>query len=334
MRDEFKCIITGLQTIEACHIFPLHAIKRLHKTDQSLRHMAFVWGGQRVGSLRQKLSKPDTQVIDTAANMLCMDRVVYEMWSQGQFALEPLDDDLVEPADAPSAARDDDAADETEAGSKDPRVQKVQKYGIRLRFHWLARTTLESPAARADFAMDPRQMWKPRDDDVQLLDANGRPIETGRIIDIYAEDDTVLPDREILQLQWDILRMHALSGGADASVYVAAFPPLDDLEVPAPPEPLPRIKGCLRPSIRRIIENRPREKLGLPLLPDVEDGSEYDDTDDDDPGQDGVSDVESVGIPRQYTEEIEKTEKNGKAEGKGNIFKKVARVMGCFASTE
>ncbi|KAF6813093.1 hypothetical protein CSOJ01_04779 [Colletotrichum sojae] len=119
---------------------------------------------------------------------------------------------------------DDD--DVVEMTGTDGRRPKVMIYGIHLRFHWLKRTTLQSPVATADFAAHPREMWHPEEEpqlQSRLLDTNGRPIESGRIIKIFARDKARLPDKEILRLQWDLLRMHALMGRADPSVYESAF---------------------------------------------------------------------------------------------------------------
>lgn len=217
--------------------------------------MSDVWGTDRVEALRRRLGYAKTQIIDTPANMVCMDRRVHKMWSRGEFALEPMDvniDEMVEP-EAPAPVT---------GGSRRSGRQgtaKVTKYGIQVRFHWLKRTTLQSPEAMADFTVHPSQIWRPDDGNPRLLDTNGRPIDSGHIIRIYAMDKTQLPDMDILQLQWDLLRMHALSGGADPSVYDSAFPDDDEdpdwLAAPAGGtslEPLPSVRPAPAPSLRDV----------------------------------------------------------------------------------
>lgn len=61
-------------------------------------------------------------------------------------------------------------------------TEKVTRYGIQLRFHWLERTTLQSPDARADFAVHPREIRRPEDSAIRLFDTNGWPIDSGQII--------------------------------------------------------------------------------------------------------------------------------------------------------
>jgi len=46
-----------------------------------------------------------------------------------------------------------------------------------------------------------------------------RPVESGQIFTITAEDIDTLPDYDILLLQWDVLRMWRLAGGADPAIY-------------------------------------------------------------------------------------------------------------------
>lgn len=216
--------------------------------------MSVMWGGPRVTSLRQRLVYPQ-QIIDTPANMVCMGRAACEMWSQGTFALEPLgviteDDEKKKDEDA----QDDDTQEKDEVvrgvaetsgtgprGSKRKRPTPM-RYGIKLRFHWLRRTTLQSPAQTVNFAEHPSNIWRPEDMEPRrcLLDINGRPIDDGHIIKIYSYNNRdELPDLEILRLRWDIYRMTALCGRADPTEYVRAFPFNDEEEewpaVPAGP---------------------------------------------------------------------------------------------------
>ncbi|KAF6833818.1 hypothetical protein CPLU01_05268 [Colletotrichum plurivorum] len=217
-RDDRRCIITGWPgTLEVCHIFPFHAINRLDDTKEAILDMSNVWGVDRIQELRRRLCYSSANIIGTAANMLCMDRAARKMWSQGLFALEPMEDNI---------DHWEDDYNFVEMTGTDGRRPKVMIYGIQLRFHWLKRTTLQSPVARADFAAHPRELWR-HEEEPQLqsclFDTNNRPIESGRIIKVFARDKAWLPDKEILRLQWDLLRMHALMGRADPNIYESAF---------------------------------------------------------------------------------------------------------------
>ncbi|KAF6813094.1 hypothetical protein CSOJ01_04780 [Colletotrichum sojae] len=157
--------------------------------------------------------------------MLCMDEPARRMWCEGKFALEPLDDDIDHLVEPSSDARDVDVAG-TGAGAA---ARKIKIYGLRMRFYWLKRTTLEFATDPADFDTDPSQIVQSEGPDAQerLFDVDGRPIETGHIIDVFSHEKDRLPDKHIVQLQWDVLRMYALSGGA-APGADSVPPPSDD----------------------------------------------------------------------------------------------------------
>ncbi|KAF6833817.1 hypothetical protein CPLU01_05267 [Colletotrichum plurivorum] len=141
--------------------------------------------------------------------MLCMDESVSRMWSEGRFALEPLDDDIDHLVDPSPDARDVNMA-ATGAGAT---ARKIKIYGLRMRFHWLEPTTLSSATDRADF---------------RLFDADGRPIETGHLIDVFSHEKDRVPDKHIVQLQWDVLRMHAFGAGPSVDSVSPASPPRED----------------------------------------------------------------------------------------------------------
>ncbi|CCF34577.1 hypothetical protein CH063_06543 [Colletotrichum higginsianum] len=67
--------------------------------------------------------------------------------------------------------------------------------------------------------LNPRKMWKDWEDRIVVHDVDGRPLENGQILEIFPTSQAEAPDMDILQLQWDILRMHALTGGADPVLY-------------------------------------------------------------------------------------------------------------------
>ncbi|KAF6820419.1 hypothetical protein CSOJ01_00675, partial [Colletotrichum sojae] len=62
-------------------------------------------------------------------------------------------------------------------------TENVTRYGIQLRFHWPKRTTLQSLDATADFTVHPREIRRPENSAIRLLDTNGRPIDSGQIIE-------------------------------------------------------------------------------------------------------------------------------------------------------
>ncbi|KAL3292302.1 Integral membrane protein [Colletotrichum asianum] len=108
------------------------------------------------------------------------------------------------------------------------------EYCIKLRFHWLPKTSISS--LRAPLTADilnnsPRPLFVEFDkiqDEFQA--ACGRAIDTGEIITIWADKREDFPSMEILKLQWLAYLMHRLAGGADPHVYEPPFPDSDDLD--------------------------------------------------------------------------------------------------------
>ncbi|KAF0323073.1 integral membrane protein, partial [Colletotrichum asianum] len=93
-RDEGRCVVTGTTDPDVCHIFPFAD----NESDQyrhhlvGLFHMEAFWGEARCRRLYKSLSSGRLpNVIDTAANMICLSREVHSSWAQGFLAFEPLE---------------------------------------------------------------------------------------------------------------------------------------------------------------------------------------------------------------------------------------------------
>lgn len=254
--------------------------------------MNLVWSRECRDAIARKLSK---QVIDSVSNMLCMDRPAHWLWSEGFFALEPLDDNIDYEMEAPPASSSSDSEGDVEMAGTTRRTKKV--YGLRLRFHWLPRTTLKSPDGPADFSADPRRIGRPLDHpEIYLLDSNGRRVETGRIVEIYSEDEGALPDRDLIRLHWNMLRVHALAGGADRSFYMDAFPSYGyEDEVRAAEK---AFEDAVRSKCRNTksdgkckrLENKVRREYGFPELRVYDEDTDIDDLDDPDIDDDDPND--------------------------------------------
>lgn len=155
------------------------------------------------------------------SNILCLSKELSSLWDQGLFALEPLEDNI-----------DFVVYEMTEDGGE---TLPSNVYGARYRFHWLPRTNLLGPESKVDFALHPDEMLaKPPTNDAatrrvlsQVLKkvlsiAGSRPsaeIENGRIVDIFADNRALLPDRDLMRIRFEVLRVHALNGGKGPEVY-------------------------------------------------------------------------------------------------------------------
>ncbi|KAK2054101.1 hypothetical protein LY76DRAFT_246800 [Colletotrichum caudatum] len=216
-RDNKRCVITGAPHPDVCHIFPFASLRRRGATNTNLGAMAMLWGEHRIRQLRVKLAgryafgaSDNVNIVDTARNMISLNPQLHDWWGRGFFALEPMG----EPVQSSDTS-------ETSAGSS--KKQKLQgKWSIKLRFHWLRKTDVPTLTSTVDFRRDPLSMLVAPDPErpVAAVDLKTwRPVESGQVFTVSAEDPNELPDHDILLLQWDILRMWRLAGGADPEIY-------------------------------------------------------------------------------------------------------------------
>ncbi|KXH65368.1 hypothetical protein CNYM01_00945 [Colletotrichum nymphaeae SA-01] len=170
-RDGGLCITTGVADPEICYI-----VAPIVCPPESLFLLAsFVQSAEVVGwdegfhaRIKAKLSARRKGITNLMTNMLCLSRQLESSWSEGLFALGPLE--LVE--DSSLAI-------------------------IRLKVHWLKRTRIASMAGRIakSFSTDPRDVFL----EEEWSHINSRPIKDGSIIEISAESQDQLPDRDLIR---------------------------------------------------------------------------------------------------------------------------------------
>ncbi|KAK1992808.1 hypothetical protein LX36DRAFT_644161 [Colletotrichum falcatum] len=187
-RDNHKCVITDTANPEACHIFPFAPLKQKNQRELDL----IISGGH------------DTPAVDTMCNMICLSPQLHDWWTRGYFALEPI------------------------SVSSEPTSGGTPKWSIDIRFHWLRKTDVPTLTSHVDFSQDPVAKLQDLKGEggglVKIFNATtGRLVENGQIFTITADSRDEIPDFDILLLQWDLLRMWRLAGGADPTIY-----PLDD----------------------------------------------------------------------------------------------------------
>ncbi|KAF5519850.1 hypothetical protein CGCA056_v007771 [Colletotrichum aenigma] len=170
-------------------------------------------------------------------NMITMSPSLRKMWSEGKFGLEPLryvdkwvvmrPDEETNLERAAGSSKDTKNTKETKdtedtKDTKDARHagKLKQIYGLETGFHWLKKTNLgginDSPDATD---ADPREMWEAQDHDEEFFADNGTALDDGQIVTIWAEDKSLLPNWDLLAIQWRASRLHRLWGGADLHLY-------------------------------------------------------------------------------------------------------------------
>ncbi|KAJ0161752.1 hypothetical protein CTA2_5652 [Colletotrichum tanaceti] len=255
-RDKHKCVITDTLHPQVCHIFPFASLKHRYQKPMllCLDGMINIWGRRRVDILSVKLivnGPNDTTVINTVSNMICLSPQMHDWWLRGYFALEPIrlwseplsdsTPDRPWSEHSPDSAPDrlwseplpDCTADRPDRPDRPVRPvrpakkRKIpKKWSIQMRFHWLRKTDIPLLTSKVNFSADPITMMQEPAGEGLLRAFNAttcRQVETGQIFTMTADSQDRLPDYEILLLQWDLLRMWRLAGGADPTVY-----PLDD----------------------------------------------------------------------------------------------------------
>ncbi|KAJ0282666.1 hypothetical protein COL940_005010 [Colletotrichum noveboracense] len=163
---------------------------------------------------------------------------------------------------------------ENESNKSVPPAEGKEKatleYCIKLRFHWLPKTSISS--LRAPLTADilnnsPRPLFVEFDKiQTEFQAACGRAIDTGEIITIWADKRENLPSMEILKLQWLAYLMHRLAGGADPHGYEPPFPDSDDL---GQLEMLQRDHTELQRLQKRMADMKIRESAGIAGSPDI-----------------------------------------------------------------
>lgn len=142
------------------------------------------WGQERDGRLQALLS--DNEEIDSVRNTLCLSPLLHRWWGLGYIALEP--------------------------------VEKVSN-GTRVRFRWLHQTHF-SVWDKVPLDTNPTDHLQPLSlpGSLAIRDFNsGHPILDGLVIDLTSNDPTTEISYDLLQLQYDLLRMAVLCGAADAA---------------------------------------------------------------------------------------------------------------------
>ncbi|PTB65594.1 hypothetical protein BBK36DRAFT_1141549 [Trichoderma citrinoviride] len=174
------CLFTVSRNAEKADIFPL--CTTIGDAFQPLDALLTCFWGERIRD-RWASQVTDPRVIESPRNFLSMSRELHFMWDKAAFALKPLSES------------------ETE---------------ITVQWHWLQKSELS-----------PRMMIPPNakyekyvcrhicDSWGSMKHVFGNSPQTGQVFTIRVEDPEQLPSFELLELQWDLLRVAAISGAGN-----------------------------------------------------------------------------------------------------------------------
>ncbi|OJZ92434.1 hypothetical protein ASPFODRAFT_177278 [Aspergillus luchuensis CBS 106.47] len=212
-RDQNACILTGYrEPLEVAHIFP-YSLGQRKKTELDIfwENLQGYWSDEKIAKWKEQVLGPSGT--ETCSNLMCMSNLAHKLWETARFALNPL------------------------SISEDEKVLKV-------RFFWM-------PINKFSDAMSSRDVPSPFPDgclssikvegklNAKLFNINtGKALRSGDVI-TFKTDDPVglpLPSMELLNMQWALHRVLALSGAADATDEELDPPDPDWLQVEATDE--------------------------------------------------------------------------------------------------
>lgn len=188
--------MTGLRDPEAAHIFPFAATSNKEKR-QSIDTLLAFWGHEKFDSWRALCD--DRGITESPKNMVCINEQMHSWWGAARFALKP--------------------------------ITSTDK-AVTVQFHWLRksvyrpRNVIGNPLHRQDEIMS--RLCGGNNNNVNEWGEEGAegagamlahrrsglPIRTGQLFTIQAESPQYLPSMELLELQWNLLRVAALSGAS------------------------------------------------------------------------------------------------------------------------
>ncbi|KAK1849782.1 hypothetical protein CCHR01_07600 [Colletotrichum chrysophilum] len=234
-RDGFRCVLTLKQIYQVCRIVPAWSLsRRLEIQYKVLGPLRAILGDDFHGKLCALLEPGAHDLLDSPANMVTMSPSLRKMWNEGKFGLEPLcyvdkwvamkpgkESNLGRAAGSSKDTKESKETKDTKNTKDGRHAGKLKQiYGLETGSHWLKKTNLgginDSPDATD---ADPREMWEAQDHDEEFFADNGTALDDGQIVTIWAEDKSLLPNWDLLAIQWLASRLHRLWGGADLHLY-------------------------------------------------------------------------------------------------------------------
>ncbi|KEZ40190.1 hypothetical protein SAPIO_CDS9245 [Scedosporium apiospermum] len=182
-RDDNRCIFSGAPDPEAAHIFP-HAILEKRKFENIQRLLTMFWGFHE--ARRWSQAYESRNIAESARNLLSLTPTLHKWFDDAKMAIKPL---------------------------------RQTNDSIVLQIHWMKETTFKPsdslPRRSINRILEQeglldRPSWGSR----RFFRPSGLPLMTGQTFTITSEDSD-LPDFDLLELSWNLLRVGALCGAAE-----------------------------------------------------------------------------------------------------------------------
>jgi hypothetical protein len=184
-------VLTGNATPEVAHIYPFSLLKSSSIPDPQFTFWDMLksfWSDDRIQEWRNAIfsnpKNPD-QGVEACSNLICLSPDAHKLWTNGYFALEPI------------KLSDD-------------------KKCLDVKFHWIPRrrSTGRQPVFVDILSLPPSQDL----DGIKLYHfPTDQRIYSGETISLTTEDpeNLPLPHYGLLEMQWILQRVAAMSGAAD-----------------------------------------------------------------------------------------------------------------------
>ncbi|KAF2187521.1 hypothetical protein K469DRAFT_569572 [Zopfia rhizophila CBS 207.26] len=194
-RDNHRCIASKCGEVDACHIYPWCAFggNNMKRVDKFWLALEMFWPEEKVKSWRKKIFRsdiPGTAGTETVENMVSLTATLHRFHSAGAFALRPVH--------------------KSDDGTR-----------LELEFHWLV-VQQRDPAVELDLLTEPLssrdriessdQFWFARRDENGTVSR----LCSGDRFEMVTDDpvNKPLPDAGLLEMQWHLQRILAMSGAA------------------------------------------------------------------------------------------------------------------------
>lgn len=196
-RDNYCCVLTGIELIEVAHIYPHHAMKQKEEDRNGPRHtfwrnLELFWPEEKVATWKANVF-PDgisEKGQEEVYNLISLAPNVHAMWGRGLFALKPISE------------------------SDDKKTLMVQ-------FFWQTKQKDSLPTisltTQPHSTKDLEQFTGAHGGSIWLHDKNKKPIQSGDSFELNTDDPIKkpLPSFELLELQWFLQRVQGMAGAAD-----------------------------------------------------------------------------------------------------------------------
>ncbi|PYI13513.1 hypothetical protein BO99DRAFT_485811 [Aspergillus violaceofuscus CBS 115571] len=193
LRDESTCVITGFrEPIETAHIYPV-SLGHQSKADQAQfwETLSLFWTSERVESWKAEI--PGPQGTEHCAHLMCLSNIAHKLWDKGRFALYPVE------------------------LSADEKTLTLKLFWLPTMAYRTEQSLRRSPSPVCPDLTSHSKDGVPYATSYKL--ATDEKIQSGKILTMRTTDpvNLPLPSIKLLQLQWLLHRVLAMSGVADAS---------------------------------------------------------------------------------------------------------------------